>query len=190
MLLTSGTQKQKQSLYIISLKSHRLTMMFKEILILWVFIIHGITHVDSLADNNTLTLGCSIPWIRGWLIGGQIGSAVSIAIEEVHRRQLLPGYEIEWIWRDSYCEPRRGMAMAIDMWASVDHLDGIIGDMCSVVCQPVSLLAAAWNIPVVSPTCSSPTLSDKSTYPTFSRLEGPGTVMCKLNQLLLWSNMY
>ncbi len=159
-------------------------MMFKGKAILWAFTFHVINHVGSLSDNKTLTLGCAIPWTQGWLIGGQISSAVSIAIEEIHRRQLLPGYEIEWIWRDSYCEPRRGMAMVIDMWVSVDHLDGIIGGMCSVVCQPVSLLAAAWNIPVVSPTCSSPTLSDKSTYPTFSRVDGPGTVNCRFKKFI------
>ncbi len=119
-------------------------------------------------DNHTLTLGLSIPWEQGWLLGGQIGTAFVLGLKEVEQRQILPGYVIKWIWRDSYCEPRRGMSMVIDMWASVD-LDGIIGDGCSSVCQPQALLAAAWNIPVVASPCANPVLANKATYPTFSR---------------------
>lgn len=54
----------------------------------------------------------------------------------------------------------------------MEHLDGLIGGGCSIVCQPVSLLAAAWGIPVVSYGCASDLLSDKDTYPTFSRSVG------------------
>ncbi len=126
-------------------------------------------------------------------MGGEIASAVIIAIEEIHRRQLLRGYEIEWIWRDSYCEPQHGMAMAVDMWASMDHLDAIIGDGCSVVCQPISLLAASWNIPTISFGCSSATLSDKSTYPTFSRTEGTvsslGPVYDQMASMFNWNRI-
>ncbi len=125
-------------------------------------------NIQGVILNNTLTLGYSLPWERGWHGGGIIGSAIELGIKEVHRRQLLPGYQVKWIWRDSYCEPRRGLQMLIDMWASVDDLDGIIGDVCSSVCQPQALLAAAWGIPVVSLACNSQKLSDKSTYPTFT----------------------
>ncbi len=128
--------------------------------------------IHGVVLNNTFTLGYSIPWERGWHIGGIIGSAIVLGIREVHRRQLLPGYEIEWIWRDSHCEPGRGLAIAVDMWASVEDLDGIIGDGCSVVCKQQGLLAAAWGIPVVSWACHSDELSDKSNYPTFSRSDG------------------
>ncbi len=124
---------------------------------------------NEKADNNTLTIGLSIPWEQGWKLGGLIGSAFVLGIREVEKRQLLPGYEIKWIWRDSYCEPRRGMAMAVDMWTSAD-LAGIIGDVCSDVCLPQALLAAAWNIPIVTVACANPVLSDKSNYPTFTRI--------------------
>ncbi len=62
--------------------------------------------------------------------------------------------------------------MAVDMWHSVDKLDGIIGSGCSTVCEPTSLLAAAWGIPVVSWGCSSMRLSNKLAYPTYSRSAG------------------
>ncbi len=130
-------------------------------------------HRPENGGNKTLTLGYSLPWSRGWNVGTMLAPAIVLGIREVHKRQLLLGYEIEWMKRDSYCEPRRGMTIVVDMWASVEHLDGIIGDGCSAVCQPQALLAAAWNIPVVAWWCSSPMLSDKSIYPTFTRVKGP-----------------
>ena len=41
-----------------------------------------------------------------------------------------------------------------------------------MVCEPVSLLSAAWNIPYVSFGCTSDTLSSTYDYPTFSRVVG------------------
>ena len=61
-----------------------------------------------------------------------------------------------------------GFHAAVDAWQSMGGLDAVIGAGCSVVCQPVSLLAAAWNIPIVSYSCSSSSLSNKRTYPTFT----------------------
>ncbi len=132
-------------------------------------------NIPEKPGTKTLTLGYSVTWSHGWNIGTMFASAIVLGIREVHKRQLLPGYEIEWIKRNSYCEPQRGMAMLVDMWASVEDLDGIIGDGCSVVCQAQGLLAAAWNIPVVAWWCSSPRLSDKTIYPTFTRVKGPWT---------------
>ena len=48
-------------------------------------------------------------------------------------------------------------------------VDGLVGAACSTVCQPVGLLAASWNIPMVSYFCGSESLADKETYPTFTR---------------------
>ena len=48
-------------------------------------------------------------------------------------------------------------------------VDGLVGAACSIVCQPVGLLAASWNIPMVSFSCTSGSLADKETYPTFTR---------------------
>ncbi len=67
--------------------------------------------------------------------------------------------------------------MAIDMWKSVDDLSAFIGDGCSTVCQPLSLLSAAWGIPVISWGCTSDSLSNKDVYPTFTRVEGTWAIL-------------
>ena len=48
------------------------------------------------------------------------------------------------------------------------------------MCQPVSLLAAAWDVPVVSFSCASSLLSDKSVYPTFSRVVAPWAALAPM----------
>ncbi len=162
-------------------------------------LMHTLCHLgqcDNIPEKpgtKTLTLGYSLPWSHGWNIGTLFGSGIVLGIREVHKRQLLPGYEIEWIKGDSYCEPQQGMAVAVDIWASVEDLDGIIGDGCSAVCQPQALFAAALNIPVVAWWCSSSMLSDKTTYPTFTRVKGPwthlGPLYNALADLFGWSRL-
>ena len=83
------------------------------------------------------------------------------------------------------------MKMAVEMmWSEVPDLDAFIGSGCSVVCQPVALLAAIWGIPVVAWACSSPSLSDKSIYPTFTRNEASefsrNTMYIKLAEMFGW----
>ncbi len=110
-------------------------------------------------------------------MGYSIGSAFVVGLEEVEKRQLLPGYKIEWVLRDTWCRSRRGMTMVVDMWNEVEDLDAIIGPGCSSACHPVGLLAAAWGIPVVSPSCAAALLSDKALYPTFSRVSGSASAL-------------
>ena len=129
-------------------------------------------NIQGVAVNNTLTLGYLVSWQKGWIAGPYLGSAIVVGIQEVRRRGLLPGYEIEWVFGDDYCEPRRGTQVTVDVWASVEDLDGFIGASCSRVCETQALLAAAWGIPVVAWGCASNVLSDKQVYPTFTRLEG------------------
>jgi hypothetical protein len=124
---------------------------------------------EGKVTNKTLTLGFLLPWEKGWSAGPFLGSAIILGIKEVQNRQLLPGYELKWVMRDDYCNPRRGMQVAVDLWHT-EHLSGIIGTTCSVVCQPVALLAAAWGLPVVGWGCSSVSLSNKQVYPTFTRV--------------------
>ncbi len=126
-------------------------------------------HVSGEAVNNTLTIAYIMPWSGSWSIGPRIGGAFILGLEEVRKRNLLPGYNIEWEFRDSACSARQGIRGAIEIWNEVDDLDAIIGPGCSVCCEYVSVLAANWNIPVASFGCLLDLLSDKTKYPTFFR---------------------
>lgn len=156
------------------------------------YLCHFGSTVEEDPTSKSLTLAYSIPWTGVIDLGGSFASAINIGLKEVHRRQLLPGYKIHWVMRDSSCSTHKGMKVLVEMWNSV-HLDGLIGDVCSVVCQPQALLAAAWNIPVVAIWCSSPALSDKSMYPTFTHMVGAYTNLGPMINALLdtfgWQNV-
>ena len=77
-----------------------------------------------------------------------------------------------WIPGKSFFCMFPGVKMAVEAWMTSHDLDGIIGATCSVVCQPVALIAAAWNIPMVSNLCTSGYLSNRNIYPTFTRSVG------------------
>ena len=68
----------------------------------------------------------------------------------------------------SYVHCVSGLSAAVRAWQEVPDVDGFIGPVCSVGCEPVALLAAAWNVPVISFSCSSSSLSDMDQYPTFA----------------------
>ena len=114
-----------------------------------------------------------IPWTRELPVGETMGPVILQALQNVKTRGLLSIYDIELHWRDTQCNERIGEKMLIDVWRDNQDLDVIIGDACSTVCYPTSLLASVWNVPIISWGCTSEILSDKSAYPTFSRVFRP-----------------
>lgn len=95
-----------------------------------------------------------------------------VAIWKVKEMELLPDFDIVYRIGNSMCSPRLGMKVAVDLWKDMSKYHAVIGDSCSGVCQPLALLAAAWNVPTVSNLCTSDELSNTDIYPTFSRVVG------------------
>ena len=60
--------------------------------------------VPGRAVNNTLTIGYLLSWSHEWAVGPFIGSAIIVAIKEIRKRQLLPGYHIDWVHEDTWCQ--------------------------------------------------------------------------------------
>ena len=65
-------------------------------------------HVPGIAVNDTLNLAFLAPWSHDWVLAPGAASGFSLALEEVNNRQILPGYTIEWKFRDTYCKPQQG----------------------------------------------------------------------------------
>ena len=63
----------------------------------------NVTGEESGEESKTLTLGLLVSFL-----GNQFASAIIPAIAEVERRQLLPGYKIDWDWRLSWCNANTG----------------------------------------------------------------------------------
>ena len=88
----------------------------------------GKIYCENATAKPKLNLGILIPWTQEWEIGPKMGSGAVLGIQEVERRGLLSDYDIEWTWRDTYCKPRQGLSVAINMWSYFDeNLAAFIG---------------------------------------------------------------
>ena len=131
---------------------------------------YGGHFVKNLGNGSTAgRLHIGFLWPKN-MIGHSVSVALKIGLKKT--KQSLPGYEIDYKMEDSMCNPKVGIKAVVNLQKKYKRLDAIIGSQCSVVCEPVGLLATIWNIPQVSSRCSSILLSDKILYPTFSRPRG------------------
>lgn len=123
-----------------------------------------------VADATTLTVGFLYPVN---ILSRSVEAAAAVGIQEIKERHLLDAFNIKVKFKNSFCDARTGMQAVVNMWSSEGSLDVIIGAGCSGVCMQVGLLAAAWNLPEISPNCQSDLLSDREVYPTFIRTVTP-----------------
>ena len=97
----------------------------------------------------TIIMAYLLPWTGPWPTGSSMGPAILPALDNVRKKEFIPGFEIEMHWADTKCDKLSGMKKIIDLW--LHHgVDVIIGDGCSIICSPVSLMASVWNVPMVS----------------------------------------
>lgn len=138
-------------------------------------LVHGNTLPGDGDADSKLNIGLLLPYSDngGWNVGTKIGSAIIVGINKVRSENILPSYDLDYVWRDTKCSAKDGLTAAMDIWSNLTDVDVFIGGGCSVVCEPVALVSAVWNLPHISWGCNSADLSDKSKYPTFSRTVGP-----------------
>ena len=112
-------------------------------------------------------VGVLLPMTGRWPIGTRIAAAVPMAINDVmDDSTLLPGYNITYKIVDSSCLPERGLRGMVGFQA----VDLFIGPACSVVAQPVALLAKIWNKPIVTYAASSNKFINKDVYSTLGTI--------------------
>ena len=129
---------------------------------------HG-SHQSS--NDKEVKIGVLLPMTGYWPIGKTSASAITIAVDRINEDQtLLPGYNMTFLWNDSMCLAAEGLNQAVEF--RISGVDAIIGDGCDIICEPAAILAASWNLPMVSWGCESSKLSEKSMYQTFARTVG------------------
>ena len=101
-------------------------------------------------DNSTLTLGYLVVdrgrayvAFRGWKV---VSGALSYAIEKINSEGIVPGYNLTYVIRDI-----RGLTNDSLMEMSRLWRDGVVGFIGPAnTCKNEALLAAAWNLPILS----------------------------------------
>jgi len=100
------------------------------------------------------------------------------AIREVNDKtdgvadDLLPNVSLVFRYMDSKCDSALGLALALRLTRDAfdgKGVDAIIGAGCSGVSQSASQVAGGAEVPIISPSSTSPALSDGSLYPYFLR---------------------
>ena len=159
----------------------RRVKMVKKSRYLVLLIVGFLLHV-SVCSGKTFMLGVLFPW-GGWFACGELGcaGAVTTALAEIKGDTTrfptfhAQGHRFEFTYGDSNCDPKDGIPLIPEMYfgSGFPKVDAYIGPGCSVNCEPGGLMAAKWNMPMVSFICTSTALSDKSLYPTFARTAAP-----------------
>lgn len=148
----------------------------------------------QLEAYKEIKLGVAIPWSgASWDAGRRFASGITVAVEKINNDPyLLKGYNVTFIWADSQCTERGGLETIVDMYTR-GKVDAIIGPACSQGCKVGSLLAAHWNLPIVSYGCAVAFLSDIKTYPNFARTVGvysqSGRIFVHLMQKYNWNRI-
>ncbi|XP_051982336.1 atrial natriuretic peptide receptor 1-like [Xyrauchen texanus] len=129
----------------------------------------------SLSLGTKFTLLISLPNTSTPFSVGRIGAGALIAISAVNSSpDLLPGHQLDYHYVDDECNDLRGPGKIVDLYHRHKY-SAFIGPSCSNVCAVTAKLAAYWNIAVISPICAEQQFTDKTVYPTLTRVFGPFT---------------
>eukprot|EP00961_Rhodomonas_salina_P174617 2355477-Rhodomonas_salina.1 len=93
--------------------------------------------------------------------------------------ELPDDFNLTYVVRDSASTPSVAASQANEM-IQEENVESIIGPARSASSGPVALICGITNRPVTGFWASSPTLSDKSTYPTYSRVTTSDTMLASV----------
>ena len=160
-------------------------------------------HIHLNIALKPIKLGVAIPWSgSSWDAGPRFASGITIAVEKINNDpNLLPGYNVSFVWGDSKCEEKAALEVIVDMYTKTDScsangtapINVIIGPACSDGCKVGALLASHWNIPMVSYGCAASFLSKPSVFPNFARTVGvyskSGKIFVSLMRRYKWNRI-
>ena len=105
-------------------------------------------------------------------MGNGIRPAIKDAFDDIYKdKNLLPTLNLTYTIHNSACDSVSAVGIAADLKQSPASVDAYIGPGCSIACLSAALLAQYWNKPIISYSCSSSDLEDKTKYSTFARTQ-------------------
>lgn len=135
-----------------------------------VILIHSVVKTEVTSLN--VLLGVILPEESRypWSLK-KVMPAIDYALENVQRRQLLPGVTLTPLMKDSKCSETIGPLAAID-FHMVQHVHVLLGPVCDYAVAPVARFSPHWNVPVVSAGALVTDFDNKSEYKLLTRVHG------------------
>ncbi|GAB0097290.1 Guanylate cyclase [Sergentomyia squamirostris] len=143
------------------------------------------SHWNTINRTENLTIGFLASYVHTKVVLG----ALPLAVEAVNRDPtLLPGYRLNFKPVDTgkpsatsfRAQPIRAMTQMRD-----ERVAAFIGPDES--CTTEALIAAAWNLPMISYKCTDAAVSDKTVFHSFARTLAPASKVSKSVVALLIS---
>ncbi|XP_064627893.1 gamma-aminobutyric acid type B receptor subunit 1-like [Lineus longissimus] len=131
------------------------------------------TNGATSAPKKDLYLMGLLPFGGSWPGGELVLAAYNMALEEVNRKDILPGYQLKLHYEKSECDIGTSINSMYRLFYKKPTKIMLVGPICSHACEVTAQAGKFWNITQISPGCGTGTLSDKSLYPYFMRVNGP-----------------
>jgi len=129
--------------------------------------------LSANAVRKEVRVGVLVPITgRAFKVRDGIRPAIKSVVDKINRDEnLLPALNLTYTIHDSSCDSVTAVGLAADLKQSPASVDAYIGPGCSIACLSAGLLAQYWNKPIISYSCSSSDLEDKTKYSTFARVQ-------------------
>ncbi|KAJ8044805.1 Gamma-aminobutyric acid type B receptor subunit 1 [Holothuria leucospilota] len=109
--------------------------------------------------------------LSGVLDGSGIYVAADLALKHINENpNVLPGYRLVMTLSNSQCNDGVAIKKFFEQLFQEPTKLMVLGPACSPSAQAIASTAHFWNLNVMSPTASSPSLSNRKRYPKFFRI--------------------
>lgn len=88
------------------------------------------THINKQGEHHWKTLS----------------GALLYAVDVINEKRIIPGFNVSYVFRDTFGSTNQSLYEMSKLWR--DGIVGFIGP--SAVCTDEAMLAAAWNLPILS----------------------------------------
>ncbi len=137
------------------------------IAIMTAFVLVAVLSTSACKKDNTIKIGAIVP-LSGVLssIGKDVRCAIEIAKMHINAKGGIKGKKVVVFYEDSMGMPEKGKE-AYQKLVKEKHVSVVVGPCASEVALAVAPLAEKYKVPFVSPTASTPRLTQKGNDYTF-----------------------
>jgi len=133
----------------------------------------------ALVKCTTLTVGVLLTWDKSSpTYSAPFPGVINLAFDEIKAQNLLPGYDVRWVWHDTHCNEDDAQAAMLDL--EEFGVDAIVGPACNQAAAKVYEFAQYYETPLVVWGASTNKLSSEASYPNLVRIIGQYSAMAKV----------